>query len=120
MAIAINRVIVAIAMVCAAGEALAAGAPLLEALRNGDHRAVARLVASGADLNASDENGATAMMYAAAFSTLADLRLLVDHQANVNAANANGSTALMWAAGDAAKIRLLLAHGAGVDARTKD
>jgi ankyrin repeat protein len=93
---------------------------LLQALRNGDHRAVARLAASGADVNAADEDGATALMYAAAFSTLADLRLLVDHQANVNAANANGSTALMWAAGDAAKLRVLLAHGAAVDARTRD
>jgi ankyrin repeat protein len=77
------------------------------------------LVASGADVNVPDENGATPLMYAAALLTLADLRLLVDHQANVNAANANGSTALMWAAGDAAKLRLLLAHGAAVDARTK-
>ncbi|HEY7170963.1 MAG TPA: ankyrin repeat domain-containing protein [Vicinamibacterales bacterium] len=120
MAIAISRVLIAIAMVCAAREASAAGPSLLEALRGGDHRAVASLVASGADVNAPDENGATPLMYAAAFSTLADLRLLVDHHANVNAANANGSTALMWAAGDPAKLRLLLAHGASVDARTRN
>jgi ankyrin repeat protein len=112
--------ILAAAAVLFASAALAASSELLEALRGGDHRSVARLVATGADVNAADENGATPLMYAAAFSTLADLRLLADHQANVNAANANGSTALMWAAGDTAKIRLLLAHGASVDARTKD
>src|SRR6478672_3533840 len=114
MRIAINRLIAALALACAAGEASAEGPPLLEALRSGDHRTVARLVAAGENLDAPDDNGATPLMYAAAFSTLADLRLLADHRANVNAANANGSTALMWAAGDAAKIRLLLAHGAAV------
>jgi ankyrin repeat protein len=119
MATVIRRLIVAAAVVFTA-DAAAASSPLLDALRGGDHRAVARLVAAGADVNAPDESGATPLMYAAAFSTLADLRLLVDHRADVNAANANGSTALMWAAGDAAKVRFLLANGAAVNARTKD
>jgi len=112
--------VMAAAAVFVAHSALAASSDLLDALRNGDHRAVARLVGSGADVNGPDDNGATPLMYAAAFSTLADLRLLVDHRANVNSANADGSTALMWAAGDTAKVRLLLAHGALVDARTKN
>jgi len=116
-----NRVAaVAAAAVLLAHTATADPSTLLDALRSGDHRAVARLVAAGADVNAPDESGATPLMYAAAFSTLADLRLLVEHRAEVNAANANGSTALMWAAGDTAKVRLLLAHGAAVDARTKN
>jgi ankyrin repeat protein len=59
-------------------------------------------------------------MYAAAFSSLDCLRLLVDSKADVNAVTKQGSTALMWSTADVAKVRLLLAHGADVHSRTKD
>src|SRR5262245_34917094 len=98
----------------------AADRALLTAIREDDAAAVQALLAAGADANLRDETGATALMYAALYSSPATMRLLLDTGADVNAANGNGSTALMWAAGNTAKVRLLLDRGAAFDARTTD
>lgn len=93
---------------------------LLDALRADQTSAVASLLAGGADPNTRDDMGATALMYAAIYSSADTVRLLLKSRADVNAANATGSTALMWAAGDAVKTRLLIEHGAAVNARAGD
>jgi len=97
-----------------------AGTNIFDALRDRDAVTVTALLKSATDPNQRNEMNATALMYAAAFSSPECLRLLLDRGAQVNASSADGSTALMWAAGDTTKIRLLLEHGAEVNARTKD
>jgi ankyrin repeat protein len=47
------------------------------------------------------------------------VELLLRHGADANRPDAAGATALMWGAQDAAKVRLLLARGAQVNARSK-
>ena len=86
---------------------LAWGAPsgedLLEALRAGNAPLVERLVEAGAPVNALDEFGSSAVMYAAIYCDAPVLRLLLDRGANPNHVNIAGATALMWAIPDRAK-----------------
>ena len=93
---------------------------LLDAVRNDDSRAVGALLKAGADPNAHDDIGATALMYAAALSSFDCLRVLLDGGADVNALTNGGATALMCATGDATKVRLLLDRGAAPNARLRD
>jgi ankyrin repeat protein len=99
---------------------------LCQAAEAGDTAAVARLLAAGADPNASmaalNEVGqvvqATALCVVAGRGRLEDARLLLDAGADPSLAAANGGTPLMCAAqtGQLAAVRLLLARGAAVDA----
>jgi ankyrin repeat protein len=99
---------------------VAADANLLAAIRNDDVSQVRTVLESGADPNTRDDLGATALMHAAAFSSLGGVRALVDKGADVNASSPAGATALMWAVGDVAKVRTLLERGASVNATMKD
>ena len=98
----------------------AADQDLLTAARTDDMAAIKRLLRAGADPNARDANGATVLMYAAAFGSVETVRFLLDSRVDVNAVSTGGSTALMWSTGDTAKVRLLLARGAQVNARSKE
>jgi ankyrin repeat protein len=98
----------------------AADSELVDAVRQSDTRTVAAILESGADPNARDEIGATALMYAAALATPDCLRILIDAGAEVNATSGAGATALTWAGGDTAKIQLLLDRGGNINARSKD
>ena len=93
---------------------------MFDAMRNGDTARVQASLKSGADPNQRHETGATALMYAAAFSTDECLRVLLDSGAQVNGKGNNGATALMWGTGNSAMVRLLLERGADVNAKTKD
>jgi ankyrin repeat protein len=93
---------------------------VLDAIRRGDTKALKSALASSVDPNTKDDTGATALMYAAAYASAPDVRLLLEAGADVNAANLFGSTTLMWAAGDPAKVRLLLDGGAAPNARAVD
>src|SRR5450759_4165705 len=106
-------------LVCGlAGAAGNNGEQLRGGIRNGDLAAVRALLAHGADVNARDAKGATALMYAAIYGDVEFVNLLLDKGADPNASNDLGINALMWAAGDLAKVRTLVAHGASVNARS--
>jgi ankyrin repeat protein len=79
---------------------------------------VTRLVAAGANVNASDVDGQTPLIWALG-RTPSCVKLLLDHGANPNVVNVRQRTPLDLAAeaGDASAVRLLLAHGANVNVR---
>ena len=72
-----------------------ADAQLFDAIRNGDTAKVQAMLKSGGDPNQRHETGATALMYAAAFSTDECVRILLDAGAEVNGSGNNGATALI-------------------------
>lgn len=93
---------------------------LRQALHDDDISAAQSLLESGADVNARDDIGATALMHAAAFSSVDSLRALLDRGADVNASSTARATALMWAVDDPVKVRVLLDRGAAVNASMDD
>jgi ankyrin repeat protein len=93
---------------------------LFDKIRASDLSAIKALLAAGADPNATDDSGATPLMYAAAVGSSETTAALLEAGANVNTAAADGTTPLMWASGDAAKSRLLLDAGADINAEAKD
>ena len=81
------------------------------------------LVAAGANVDASDANGITALHRAAAAGELVAASVLIDLLANVNAVDNTGTTALHTACenGHTRLVQLLLVEGAGVSvARSSD
>lgn len=96
-------------------------AALISAVRSGDTKAAARMIAARPNLvNAQDSAGATPLHHAAGFGNLATMKLLLDHGAGANAGNKRKATPLFWALHDEAKVRLLLDHGANVNASSID
>ncbi len=91
---------------------------LFQAIQKADTTAVKRLIGSGVSPNAQDAKGTPALMAAALYAGADCVQVLLDRGANPNATNPAGSTALMWAIPDVAKVKLLLAHGADVNARS--
>ncbi len=94
-------------------------AALQKAIMAGDAGRMKTLLDNGADPNAKDDDGTPALMNAALYGSAAHMKLLVDRKAAVDARNAMDATALLWAAGDPAKARLLMEHGADVNAQSK-
>lgn len=94
------------------------GKGLVEAAKKGDPSAVQRLLACGVDVNASDENGVTALMWAAGDGHLELVNLLLESGANVNLRDNGGNTALTRAAflGQDDVVRRLLDYGVNLDA----
>jgi uncharacterized protein len=113
--------------------------PLMRAAKNGDSAALELLMAHGADVQATQKNGTTALMFAAGlgrgvgtfakdYATDAQMlqaaRVLVGHGANVNAISAAGQTAMHFAAQAADSnlpqpsddmVKFLAAQGARLD-----
>src|ERR1700731_953145 len=88
---------------------------LLDAAESGDHTAAMRLVsAKGPNVNATEADGSTAIMYAAANGDLELVRALIKAGANVKLKNQFGTSALTEAAiiGSAPVIDALLKAGA--------
>jgi hypothetical protein len=87
-----------------------------------DTRVERLLLGAGANLNARDDEGATALMHASGFGYEEAVRLLIEHGANLNLKDNKGRTALMHAAAglyvDA--IPELLRSGADLYARDLD
>jgi len=103
---------------------------LIEASRIGNHEEVKKLLAAGANANAKDEWGKTALMqtfqedYSIAvpgFNYEKVQDLLLEAGADVNAADEYGQTALIMASyvGDVDSVKKLLDAGANVNAKYK-
>jgi ankyrin repeat protein len=90
---------------------------LSRAIRNGDHEAVERLAGEGANVNARDEQGETALMQAALNADTKMLRLLLERGADVQARSRNGDLVLKRAIHDRDKVKLLLDRGVRVENR---
>jgi uncharacterized protein len=87
---------------------------LISAVRHGDRDGLATLLKTGVDVNASEADGSTALMWASYRDDDESAELLIQAGANVNIANDLGATAL-WAAsmnGSSAMVRRLLQAGA--------
>ena len=88
--------------------------PLIEAAKERDWEGVRRLVAEGADVNATAPDGATALHWVSYWDDVEAAELLLRARADVNAANDLGATPLWNASmnGSAAMVRALLEAGA--------
>ena len=105
-----GRLVAFALLVASLSASLAAHQPLPDAAQRADWRAVQTLVANGADVDARQGDGATALHWAAYWDALEVADLLIRSGADVNAANDLGVTPL-WAAaenGSAAMARRLL------------
>lgn len=91
---------------------------LLDAAERGDAAEIKRLLAAGADVNAADKDGGTALDAAAYYGHADCVKILLAAGADVHAVNIDGWTALMAAAnrGKTEVVKLLLAAGADVNA----
>jgi ankyrin repeat protein len=110
------RVAYALILGASLGSAAPSGKELLDALWTGETTAIKRVVVAGAPVDAVDESGSSALMYAAIYSDVSTMRLLLDRGANPNHADKAGATALIWAISDPVKVRLLIERGANVNA----
>ena len=79
------------------------------------------ILKAGANINAKDADGMTALMHAANFARDKVTKLLLKHGADVKIRDSSGKTALMYAANHEEDdvARLLLEHGADVNAKDK-
>ncbi len=95
-------------------------APLTEAVKAGNLEIVGLLLKAGANVEAANSDGQTALMLAARNGSSAIAQRLLRRGANVNAREKwRGQTALMWAAAERYPdvVELLLAHHAAVNVR---
>jgi ankyrin repeat protein len=94
---------------------------MVESLRAADRQTFDRMAAEDPKLlNARGPEGSTPFMYAVLYTDAATLKRLIERGADPNKRNDAGATALMWAAPDLEKTRVLVAHGADVNAHSDD
>jgi ankyrin repeat protein len=119
-----RRFVAAIAVLLAGASMMAAAETtptLLDAAESGDHAAALHLAsAKGANVNAADADGSTAIMYAAANDDLELVRALIKAGANVKLKNQFGTSALTEAAiiGSAPIVGALLKAGSDPNFKT--
>ena len=96
--------------------------PLMQAAGNGDTEQVSRLLVQGANPNAKDQSGYTALMYASKNSkdVAAVAAALLSAGAEVNAKDKQGNTALNWSVWNGIRLNVLkqlITSGADVNAK---
>lgn len=89
---------------------------LILAVINCDMKQVELLVKKGADVNAKDRYGQTALMWAVIKAEIPIIKLLIQKGAEINAQDGEGNSALIWAVvtENINTVRLLLNKGADV------
>ena len=122
-----RRTLCAVITVLLAGASMLVAADstttLLDAAESGDHAAAMRLVSGkGTNVNVTDADGSTAIMYASANGDLELVRALIKAGANVKLKNQLGTSALTEASiiGSAPIIDALLKAGADPNFKTPD
>ena len=94
---------------------------MVEALHKGDLAGFLKSATAKPELlNARGPEGSTPFMYAVLYANATTVAQLMKMGANPNLPNDANATALMWAAHDLEKTRLLVSHGAEVNARSDD
>jgi ankyrin repeat protein len=94
---------------------------MVDALHAGDLPGFMKSAAEEPNLlNARGPEGSTPFMYAVLYTGAPALERLLKLGADVNKRNDANATAIMWAAADLEKTRVLVAHGADVNARSSD
>ncbi len=91
---------------------------LLAAIRRGAVADATRLLDDGVSPNSVAADGTPVLMAAVLFADAAMVDVLLKHGADANQTGAGGTTALMWAVPNLEKVRLLVARGANVNARS--
>ena len=92
---------------------------LFAAIRQGSVAETDRLLKAGANPDVVDAGGTPALMGATLFGGADLVKLLLDRGADPNRSGVGGTTALMWAVPNLEKVRLLVGHGANVNARSE-
>ena len=95
------------------------GNALFAAIQRGAVGDVERLLRTGTNPNVVDADGIPALMTATVFADAEMVDVLLKHGADPNRAGPAGATALLWAVPDVEKVRLLVARGANVNARSE-
>ena len=118
-ALAVWRTLLAAALVATvSAEVDTSQTSLFDAIQRNSVTDVQRLLKRGANANVVDDNGVPALMAATLFGDVKLMELVLAHGADANRTGPGGTTALIWAVPDVAKVRLLLAHGAKVNAKS--
>ena len=92
---------------------------LIAAIRAGSTPDVQRLLKAGTSPDIVDADGTPALMAATLFGDANLVKMLLDGGADPNRAGVGGTTALMWAVPNVDKVRLLIDHGANVNAKSE-
>jgi ankyrin repeat protein len=109
------------ASIVGVGQGPASDAALRKAAQDGDMTAVKDLLAKGANVNARDDKGQTALLWVAPARDNPEMaQLLIDKGADVNAKDNEGETALMIAASQSNPgiLAALIEAGAEVNAQS--
>ena len=98
------------------------GTPLLGASATGHTECVEELLQHGADIEARDKNGDSALTLAAGFGHVNTIKVLLQHKANTEVEGNNGRAALGCASvrGYEECVKELLQHGANINASDMD
>jgi len=90
--------------------------PLLIAAKKRNPELLKPLIENGAEVDGRDENGLTALMWAASMGLEDNVGILIQAGANINGKDNSGLTPLMWATiqGHPRVVEILLARGAEV------
>ncbi|MBI4844107.1 MAG: ankyrin repeat domain-containing protein [Nitrospirae bacterium] len=93
---------------------------LLKFAEEGATAQVRDIIEKGANVNTRDDDGETALIYAAQKEHADIVRLLIEAGADVNATTGGGFSALIYSArnGDTESVKLLLGKGANVNIAT--